>query len=118
MGYGGVPERTVDSMARERVQPVSITSARTGHSADLKARQRRYLLSMLLRTLCFVAAVVTSGWLRWVFVAAAIFLPYVAVVFANAGSRKDSAVAQGYTPQPFGILGTRGEEPAAPNDPR
>ncbi len=105
-------------MAREKAAPVSITTARAGHSSDVEARQRRYLLSMLLRTLCFVAAVIASGWLRWVFVAGALFLPYIAVVLANAGNRKDQQVAEAYTPAPFGILGTRGEETPSPHDQR
>ncbi|MDP9445218.1 MAG: DUF3099 domain-containing protein [Actinomycetota bacterium] len=72
-----------------RGAPVRITSARTGHSADVHARQTRYLLSMGVRTACFLLAVVTTGWLRWVFIAAAFVLPYIAVVVANAGSAAD-----------------------------
>ena len=40
---------------------------------------------MGIRTACLVLAVLVEGPLRWVLLAAAIFLPYVAVVFANAG---------------------------------
>jgi Flp pilus assembly protein TadB len=64
--------------------PVSITTARASRSAEIKHRQNRYLLSMGIRTACFVGAVVTSGVLRWVLVAGAFFLPYIAVVMANA----------------------------------
>jgi fatty acid desaturase len=103
----------VEDMPREHVDPVSITTARTSHSAEMQGRQRRYLWSMLLRTVCFVAAVATDGWLRWVFVTAAIFLPYIAVVFANAANRKPQT-AEPFTPQAFGILGTR--QPVAPAD--
>ena len=53
---------------------------------DIDHRRRRYLLSMLIRTLCFVGAVVADGWLRWVLVAGAFVLPYVAVVMANSAS--------------------------------
>jgi hypothetical protein len=50
-------------------------------------RQKRYVVSMTIRTVCFVAAIVVgSGWLRWVLVAAAFVLPYVAVVMANSAS--------------------------------
>jgi hypothetical protein len=50
-------------------------------------RQKRYMISMAIRTVCFVAAVaVGPGWLRWVLVAAAFLLPYVAVVMANSAS--------------------------------
>jgi hypothetical protein len=101
-------------MAHEYAQPVSITSARISHSAELRGRQRRYLLSMLVRTACFVAAVVADGWLRWVFVTAAIFLPYIAVVFANTSNRKALGPTETYRPPAFGILGTRPEESMAP----
>ncbi len=48
-------------------------------------RMRRYLVSMSVRTICFLLAVVTPSPYRWVFVAFAVFLPYVAVVAANTG---------------------------------
>ncbi len=42
---------------------------------------------MAVRTLCFIGAVaVGDGWLRWVLVAGAFILPYVAVVMANTAS--------------------------------
>jgi hypothetical protein len=47
---------------------------------------------MSIRTVCFIAAVaVGPGWLRWVLVAAALLLPYVAVVMANPETRKDDS---------------------------
>ncbi len=96
-----------------RAEPVSITDAPVAHSQELHGREVRYLVSMLVRTLCFVAAVVTSGPLRWVFIAGAVFLPYIAVVFANAGSRRGSQNA-GFTPEPFGALGTGAPPPREP----
>ncbi|MBA2574312.1 MAG: DUF3099 domain-containing protein [Nocardioidaceae bacterium] len=69
--------------------PVAITSARPARSVDIRRRQTRYLLSMGLRTICFVLAIVTTGPLRWSFVAGAVFLPYVAVVLANATDRRE-----------------------------
>lgn len=68
---------------------VRITSARTPRSQDIASRQRRYLFSMAVRTVCFLLAVVTDGWLRWAFIIAAFVLPYLAVVMANAGARPD-----------------------------
>jgi hypothetical protein len=78
-------------------------------------RQKRYIISMSIRTVCFVAAIVVgSGWLRWVLVAAAFVLPYVAVVMANsAGPRLPGTgpfgtedprpeLGQGGTPGPTG----------------
>jgi hypothetical protein len=49
----------------------------------------RYLLSMGIRTACFVLAVVALGMLHWTvigwgLVIAAVILPYIAVVVANA----------------------------------
>ena len=67
-----------------------ITTAATSHHADIAMRQRRYVISMTIRTLCFVGAVaVGPGWLRWVLVAGAVLLPYVAVVLANSETRRD-----------------------------
>ena len=66
----------------------SITSARPPLREDVHRRTSRYLLSMAIRTACVVLAVVTSGWLRWVFLAGAILLPYLAVVLANAGRER------------------------------
>ena len=79
-------------MARREDQsaPVRITTAATSHHEDIANRQRRYVISMTIRTLCFVGAVaVGPGWLRWVLVAGAVLLPYVAVVLANSESRRD-----------------------------
>lgn len=80
--------RTVTDMARPRSgdpEVHRITAARGSHSEDLDARIGRYLLAMLIRMVCLVLVFVVPGWQRWVFAVAAIFLPYVAVVLANAG---------------------------------
>lgn len=69
---------------------VRITTARTSAAQDMSSRQRRYALSMTIRLVCFVAAVaVGPGVLRWVLVAAAVFLPLFAVIMANAGDQRD-----------------------------
>lgn len=62
-----------------------ITGARRSLSEDIKARQTRYLLSMGVRTACFLLAIVTAGPVRWVLFGAAVVLPYLAVVIANGG---------------------------------
>ncbi len=66
----------------------SITSARRALSEDLHARNVRYLVSMGIRTACFFLAVVAAEPWRWVFVAGAVVLPYVAVIIANAGRER------------------------------
>lgn len=69
---------------------VRITTARSSAADDMKARQRRYAVSMTIRLVCFVGAVaVGPGILRWVLVGAAVFLPLFAVVMANAGDQRN-----------------------------
>lgn len=70
-------------------EPVRITTAARSAAADTAARQRRYLFSMAVRTLCVVGAVVVGpGWVRWVLIAGAVALPQIAVVAANAVDRR------------------------------
>ncbi len=58
------------------------------------ARMRRYLVVMGFRGICFVLAIITTGWVRWAFVVGAVVLPYIAVVLANAvGPRFGDTVA-------------------------
>lgn len=66
-----------------------ITAAQPSVKEDVAGRQKRYLVSMGIRTGCFLLAVAASGWLRWVLFAAAILLPYFSVVFANAGRERE-----------------------------
>lgn len=66
----------------------SITSARRALSEDLHDRNVRYLVSMAIRTVSLFLAVLTPDPWRWVFIAGAVVLPYVAVVVANAGRER------------------------------
>ena len=69
---------------------VRITTARSSAAADMHSRQVRYAVSMTIRLVCFIAAVaVGPGVVRWILVAAAVFLPFFAVVMANAGNQRD-----------------------------
>ena len=78
---------------RRDAAAVSITSASRPHSEELRGRERRYVISMGIRTGCFLLALVfRTHWVVWIFLAAAIFLPYVAVVIANAGAVADPEV--------------------------
>lgn len=84
-------------MVHRETDAVRITSATRAHSNDIARRQRRYLISMTIRTLCFLLAVVSMGhWLMWVFLAASFLLPSVAVVVANGGATPDAG-----GPDPF-----------------
>lgn len=89
-------------MARE--ETVSITSAAESHSAELAGRQRRYLISMGIRTACFIGFIAVPGPARWVLLVGAVFLPYVAVILANAGVRRPSTTAEFVRPEPAGEL--------------
>ena len=76
-------------MARDRgPSAVRITTAEQSRQTEIAGRQRRYVLSMAVRTVCFVAAILASvagiDWLWPILIVAALLLPYVAVVMANA----------------------------------
>lgn len=63
----------------------SITNAQEGLTVDQSTRQRRYFISMMVRTTCFILTVLLPSPYRWFALAGATFLPYIAVIFANAG---------------------------------
>ena len=66
----------------------SITSAGVALTDDQRSREVRYLWFMSLQIICFVAAVLSPGIWRWIFLAGAAFLPYFAVIIANAGRER------------------------------
>jgi len=67
----------------------NITDARVGTSVDMSQRIRRYTVTMAFRTACFLVAVIFAhGWLQWTLFAGAVFLPYIAVLFANQADMK------------------------------
>lgn len=85
----------MSSPRRHDPGPIRITTAGSGPQADIARRQRRYVVSMAIRSVCFVGAVIAGvagvNWLWPILIAGAILLPYVAVVMANARTtRADS----------------------------
>lgn len=72
-------------MRKSEQQIQSITSAQSGLTADQSARQRRYFISMMIRTACFILTVVLPSPFRWIALVGALTLPYIAVIAANAG---------------------------------
>ena len=72
-------------MQRKHETVHSVTGVATSLTADVRSRQRRYVLSMAVRTICFLAAVVTPSPWRWILLSAAVVLPHIAVVAANGG---------------------------------
>ena len=71
-----------------------VTEAQRSKSADISYRERRYLIMMAIRVVCFVVAVVVfaqgGGWLTAIPAVGAIVIPYFAVVFANGGREPSS----------------------------
>ena len=86
---------------RREPEPVRITTATRSHSDDIGGRQRRYVISMAIRTACFVLAVVfREHWYLWGgLIVASFVLPYVAVVMANAGASPDLPVMSDISPK-------------------
>lgn len=62
----------------------SITSLPPSPDAERRARMIKYTVAMTIRVACIFAMLFVQGWWLAVFAAGAIFLPYVAVVLANA----------------------------------
>lgn len=90
-------------MAHREPGAIRITTATRSRSADIAARQRRYVISMTIRTLCFVLAVVFRGEaLMWIFIVASFVLPYIAVVMANAGTTPDPGGPDPFDPNESG----------------
>ena len=76
-------------MAKGDPEVYTITEAQRALSDEQTGRTRRYLVSMGIRTACVIAAIFVPGWPRWIFIAGAVVLPYLAVVVANAGREND-----------------------------
>lgn len=76
---------------------IRITAAPENPATDIARRQRRYLISMTIRTLCFVGAVISYQvpWLCFTLIAASFFLPFIAVVIANVAAPRVSPYLDG-----------------------
>jgi hypothetical protein len=84
-------------------QVYSITALPTSLQDDQGERMHRYLVSMGIRTVCFIGAVVAVNvfhWtvIGWTLVIAAMILPYIAVVMANATRSRRSTTLEPVTP--------------------
>ncbi|WP_079054072.1 DUF3099 domain-containing protein [Streptomyces graminilatus] len=69
-------------------QVFRITGARQGLTDDVRARQRRYVISMSVRTVAVILSAVLWNVERHVAIVALVLgfvLPYISVVIANAG---------------------------------
>lgn len=105
---GDAAQRRDEAAERRGEQVYSITSASTGHSDELGARELRYALSMGFRTLCFIGGVLVWNHVLWLGVllfVGAVFLPYTSVILANAGVRSKADGSDLMKPSPFGEIG-------------
>ncbi len=75
-------------------KPPLITSARTPRSLDTDARRTRYLWTMGVRVVCFLAATVTPLPWNFVLLVAAAILPTIAVMLANAIDQRQPVVPE------------------------
>ena len=65
-------------------KPQIITTVGESPESERNSRMVKYLIAMTIRVVCIVLAIFVEGWLMWLCFAGAIFLPYFAVVLANA----------------------------------
>jgi DMSO reductase anchor subunit len=78
--------------------PTRITSAQTPLSEDIGSRQVRYLISMGIRTACFIATILLPSPYRWITLVGAFLLPYISVVVANAGREPNVDYQEPFNP--------------------
>jgi hypothetical protein len=72
----------------------SITTVSESPDDERRSRMLKYTLAMTIRVICIVAAMFVEGWLMWLAFAGAIFLPYFAVVLANAQGPKPGEISK------------------------
>ncbi|GAA2289772.1 DUF3099 domain-containing protein [Streptomyces kunmingensis] len=84
-------------------QVFRITGARQGLADDVRGRQRKYVISMSIRTLSVILTAVLWDVQRPVAIVTLVLgalLPYVAVVFANAGRENAPSLPSTFVPAP------------------
>lgn len=78
-----------------------ITDLASSRTAEIRERERRYVIVMLFRAGCFVAATLLfHGAARWIAIAVAIVTPWLAVVMANAPRARATRRAAFVPPAP------------------
>ncbi|MGF3055166.1 DUF3099 domain-containing protein [Microbacterium sp. YY-01] len=99
-------------MKRSKNAP-SLTSLPQAPQEEAQHRVRQYVITMTIRVVCFVLMVVVTpySWYTVVFGLGAVFLPYFAVVIANAGA--DSSETPIESPELMLDAGTSAPETTA-----
>lgn len=85
------------------VEVFRITGARTGLAEDVRGRQRRYVISMTVRTASVILAATLWNVERYVAIVALVLgavLPYIAVVIANAGRERPPSLPSTFVTAP------------------
>ncbi|MFC8872040.1 DUF3099 domain-containing protein [Streptomyces sp. NPDC057148] len=108
--------------ASGKAEVFRITGARTGLQEDVRGRQRRYIISMSVRTLSVVLAACLWNVERHVAIVALVLgavLPYVAVVIANAGRENAPSLPSTFVTMPTAPMITppRDDDGRAESDP-
>lgn len=94
-----------------------ITGARQGLSDDVRGRQRRYVISMAVRTVAVVLTAVLWNIERPVAIATLVLgiaLPYIAVVIANAGRENAPSLPSTFVAPPTRPMLTAGHTEPVP----
>ncbi|AWT42312.1 MULTISPECIES: DUF3099 domain-containing protein [Streptomyces] len=89
---------------RGHTEVVRITGARTGLQEDVRGRQRRYVISMTIRTVSVILAATLWNVERHVAIVALVLgavLPYIAVVIANAGRENAPSLPSTFVTAPM-----------------
>ena len=99
-----------------RGQSVVITDLGASRTAEIRERERRYVIAMLFRAVCFVAAtLIFHGAARWFAIGIAIVLPWIAVVLANVPKKVISVRHAAYEPAEAARDARPGARPRAPH---
>ncbi len=77
-----------------RIKAQSVTDLRSSVADDRRSRFIKYCIAMGIRTLCVISLFFVQGWWVGVVLAAAIVLPYLAVVIANVSGSPLAAAPQ------------------------
>lgn len=72
----------------------SITTLPKSAATDRHRRMIQYIVAQAVRLACFVGALFATGWWQLILVIAAVVLPYIAVVLANAANRVPGAAVE------------------------
>lgn len=106
--------RNGSKRAANKAATTVITNAQLGTSREMASREKRYAITMAIRTACFISMIFVPGPFRWVLLGGAIFLPYIAVVLANQANTRvqtsDRVVPGEPSPAPQLTTGPAGPE--------